>query len=222
MELWLFLRALAKHWWALMSCAVFTLIGIFAAALGKSNSWIVSASLIAAVVLFGVACFLSWNDEHAGRVIAEATLHDERPKVMFGVLVPILPSPVPTLTIPDSTAAGEYMFTLTNCGRRPATFVHVNPLSSVSGNFTIYFDDLDVLPPNNHYKAIRHEIDDGQARWSLDNGMLWQFFHNCPIENRTVHSFNVVVNYRDGSETRQTIAKMDFDLEHKRITIRPH
>lgn len=214
MELWLFFKALTKHLWALMSCAVFTIIGVFAAATGKSNAWIVSTSLTAAVGLFAVACFLSWKDQYRGRAIAEKKLFDEQPRVMFGLLGQ-----------PDwreINTPGEYVFTLTNCGRRPATFVKVNPVSSPSESFTMYFDGVDVLPPDNHYRCIRHEVDDGKARLSLDKSMLWQFFHNCPVDDRTVQHFNVVVDYRDGSDYKQTVAKMDFDLDTKRVNILPH
>src|SRR5450755_3941920 len=79
MALWLFVKALAKHWWALMSCAVFTGIGVVAACLGKSNSWVVWASCIAGAFLFVVASFQAWNEEHSGRTMAEAQLLDRRP-----------------------------------------------------------------------------------------------------------------------------------------------
>jgi hypothetical protein len=71
MDVWLFIRALGKHWWALLSCAAFTGIGVYGAWWGKSNQWIVATSGVAALVLFIVAAFLAWNDERQHRLLSE-------------------------------------------------------------------------------------------------------------------------------------------------------
>ncbi len=60
----LFVGALLKRWWALMSCAVFTLIGLYALVFDKSNKWTIVAILIAAGLLFLVAAFGAWKEEH--------------------------------------------------------------------------------------------------------------------------------------------------------------
>jgi hypothetical protein len=59
-----FLRAWLRHWWALMSSAVFTGLGVYAAWQDKPNHWIVAASIVAGIALFYVAAFLAWRDEH--------------------------------------------------------------------------------------------------------------------------------------------------------------
>lgn len=64
MDSWPFLNACLKHWWALMSSAVFTGLGVYAAWQGKTNYWIVAASIVAGAALFYVAAFLAWRDEH--------------------------------------------------------------------------------------------------------------------------------------------------------------
>jgi hypothetical protein len=64
MDYWPFLNACLKHWLALMSSAVFTGLGVYAAWQGKTNHWIVSASIVAGAALFYVAAFLAWTDEH--------------------------------------------------------------------------------------------------------------------------------------------------------------
>jgi hypothetical protein len=64
MAVWLFAKALCKFWWALMSSAVFTGLGIYAAWQEKTNHWIVGASLLAGLNLFLVAAFLAWNEQH--------------------------------------------------------------------------------------------------------------------------------------------------------------
>jgi hypothetical protein len=60
----LFAAGLLRHWWALLSCAVFLLIGVYAAATNKTNSWIVGATAVAAVAMLIVAAYLTWKDEH--------------------------------------------------------------------------------------------------------------------------------------------------------------
>src|ERR1700733_190415 len=66
MALLLYLKALWKHWWPLLSCAVFTVIGVYAAATNRSNTWGARVSVGAAFVLLLVASFLAWRDEHVG------------------------------------------------------------------------------------------------------------------------------------------------------------
>ena len=65
-----------------MSCAVFTFIGLYGLILQKSNGWIVGASFSAAGVLFLVATFLAWNDEHNARIKAESDVLT--PKIDLG------------------------------------------------------------------------------------------------------------------------------------------
>jgi hypothetical protein len=60
----LFAVALWKRWWASMSCAIFTLLGIYVAATGRSSTWVVRTSFCLAVVLFFVAAFLAWREKH--------------------------------------------------------------------------------------------------------------------------------------------------------------
>jgi hypothetical protein len=59
-----YLLALGKRWWALMSCAVFTFIGYYAAANNKGNGWIVGAVGVAAVLMFFIASFLAWKEQY--------------------------------------------------------------------------------------------------------------------------------------------------------------
>jgi hypothetical protein len=72
MDLWVFAKALGRHWWALLSCAVFTGIGVYAALSGKGNQWVVLTSGVAALLLLIVAAYLAWKEEHQER------LHSER------------------------------------------------------------------------------------------------------------------------------------------------
>ena len=64
MDVQLFLRALWKRWWALLSSAILTILGLYAFATNKTNSWVVWVSFAAAVAMLLVASALAWNDEH--------------------------------------------------------------------------------------------------------------------------------------------------------------
>lgn len=59
-----FLMAVWRFWWSLLSCALFTVLGVYAAYTQKSNTWIVYASLSLAGVCLLLACFLAWREEH--------------------------------------------------------------------------------------------------------------------------------------------------------------
>ena len=60
----LFTAAMLHHWWALMSCAAFTGLGVYIAATNKGNGWVVGGSAILAAVFFVVAAYKTWRDEH--------------------------------------------------------------------------------------------------------------------------------------------------------------
>jgi hypothetical protein len=60
----LYLKAVGKHWWALMSCAAFTMLGLYIAHANKGNDWVVKGIFALAGGLLFVACFLAWRDEH--------------------------------------------------------------------------------------------------------------------------------------------------------------
>ena len=58
-----FFKALFKFWWALMSSAALTAIGLFAIWQGKSSHWIIMTSISAGILFFFIAAFLAWNEE---------------------------------------------------------------------------------------------------------------------------------------------------------------
>ena len=90
----LFLGALIRQWWPLMSCAVFTIIAYYAAAESKSNVWVIGATRTAAVVLFLVAAFFAWKEQYIKALKAETELVGEKsrhggPDVFLAWRVPI-------------------------------------------------------------------------------------------------------------------------------------
>jgi hypothetical protein len=81
-----YLRALLKHWWALLSSAVFTGIGVYALLEGKSPEWTAWTTICAGTVLFFVAGFLAWRDEHHRATKAESEVEriaQSRPKLLL-------------------------------------------------------------------------------------------------------------------------------------------
>jgi len=63
-----YLNAVRKHWWPLMSCAVFTVLGLYVAYANKSNDWTVRGIFGAAAALLFVACYQAWLDERRKRI----------------------------------------------------------------------------------------------------------------------------------------------------------
>lgn len=71
----LFASALFKRWWELMSCAAFTILGVYCAATNKGNGWMVGGSAFLAAVFFLVAAYRTWRDEHVRYVDEVARNH---------------------------------------------------------------------------------------------------------------------------------------------------
>jgi hypothetical protein len=59
-----YLWALLRRWWALMSCAAFTIIGWYAAAHSKGNEWFGAVMWVAAALMFLVASFFAWKEQY--------------------------------------------------------------------------------------------------------------------------------------------------------------
>ncbi len=72
-----FLAALLKRWWALMSCAAFTALGLIAALSKRSNVWTIGGTALLALAFLLYAAFGVWRDEH-GRLL-EASVKEQRP-----------------------------------------------------------------------------------------------------------------------------------------------
>ena len=68
----LFSRSIIKKWWALSSCAVFTLLTLYSLVFHKSNEWVIVFYVIALLGLFFWAAFLAWDEEHKARAKAES------------------------------------------------------------------------------------------------------------------------------------------------------
>jgi hypothetical protein len=62
--IFLFITGLLKRWFALLSCAAFTVVSVYTAAENFGNGWVVGSSAILAIIFFVVAAYQTWNDEH--------------------------------------------------------------------------------------------------------------------------------------------------------------
>jgi hypothetical protein len=85
MALRLYLKALGKHWWELLSCAAFTILSVVAAIKNWSNGWVAIASIGVAAILLLVASGLAWNDEYK-RAEAEKAKNEAAPHMDISVL----------------------------------------------------------------------------------------------------------------------------------------
>jgi hypothetical protein len=80
-----FIAALWKKWWALMSCAAFTILTLYAALENKGNAWVVSGVAALAAFFFLIAAFGAWLDEHRKVSSAEKELSDFEPHFIFNI-----------------------------------------------------------------------------------------------------------------------------------------
>jgi len=80
----MFLAALGKRWWALLSSAMFTMIGLYALVRGKSNHWVVTVSIAVAVISFVIASFAAWKEQYDPRIAAEILNDDSTKKKEIG------------------------------------------------------------------------------------------------------------------------------------------
>src|SRR5665811_523184 len=60
----LFVKGILRYWWALMSCAAFTFLGIWVTYANKSRGWVLWSSVILAVGFLFVAAYKAWGHEH--------------------------------------------------------------------------------------------------------------------------------------------------------------
>jgi hypothetical protein len=66
----LYLAAVARHFWVLMSSAAFTLVGILSLWQNPGNVWLLWINLLLAVFFLLVASYRTWRDEHDAAVSA--------------------------------------------------------------------------------------------------------------------------------------------------------
>lgn len=60
----LFLKAMFRYWWALMSCAAFTILGIWVVATNEGRDWALWSSLALSVAFLLLGAYKAWAKEH--------------------------------------------------------------------------------------------------------------------------------------------------------------
>jgi hypothetical protein len=175
-----FLGAWLKHWWALMSCAVFTGLGVYAAWRGKTNHWIVAASIVAGVALFYVAAFLAWRDEHK-RYTDEFAKQGQ-----------------PKLTAEFMNIDNRTMFILYNSSDMPAVNLSVQDIRH--GTKVLRFSVS---------KPVRSGPETWVDSWILENGLhdpndIMAFFADMQFAGQMSPSFHLRVNYT-GQDSRSSV-----------------
>lgn len=81
-EVWIYIKAVSRRWWALLSCAAFTLFGVYCAYRVTRTSWYVKGSSALAGVMLLIACYFAWLDDY--RKVKSLT---EKPKLVTGILM---------------------------------------------------------------------------------------------------------------------------------------
>lgn len=63
-EIRVFLKSILFRWWALMSCAIWTLTAIYGEKFNKTNEWYVRTSFWLGVSVLCLAAFLAWREQY--------------------------------------------------------------------------------------------------------------------------------------------------------------
>jgi hypothetical protein len=113
-----FLKALFRHFWTYMSCAVFTIAGIYAAASNKPNQWIVGCAFSLAGLGILISAFLAWKDEYSGRAAALTQL-----SAALGAAIQVQVSA--RIDLSAKTYTPTLVFELYNAGKNPAYSVRI-------------------------------------------------------------------------------------------------
>ena len=61
-QMWI--KALWKVWWALMSSAIFTILSVYIAIANKTGSWLLRVTIVLAVIFFVIAAFQAWREQY--------------------------------------------------------------------------------------------------------------------------------------------------------------
>lgn len=196
-------RAVFRHWWALMSCAIFTLLGAYVFYADKSNKWALWATGGMAIFCLLVACYLAWRDEHI-QVVKYA---ENRPKL--------------ALEINSLRGIEEWQkqaderespvwFWVEHLSGRVATSVNFDALKSSRGAYTLHLTSLSYVKPGPRYVVkyeLRNEenpIDVAHLGWGT---FLMHFFGDTDSKQ---DNFSLVARYMDGEEECTQTFKFTF------------
>jgi hypothetical protein len=108
----LFLKAIFHYWWALMSCAAFTFLGIWATFGNKGRDWVLWSSLVLGVVFLLFAAYKAWAREHQSWKDEHQTVEmlTAKPDVTFavhGIFAHVAQGDQLFVILPDVTVANQ-------------------------------------------------------------------------------------------------------------------
>jgi hypothetical protein len=224
-ELWPFIEAVGRHWWALMSCAIFTGLGVFIAWGNKSNMWAVEASIAAAVICVFIACYLAWRDERKGVLKSEA----ERNKIqkMYEDQRPIL-----GLNLVGTEGMKAWMetnipvhFAIQHLSGRVATSVRFDPIISKLGKYALQFDAIAHVDPPVQ-KVMTYDVQDvghislgyrdRDRIGNINSELLRHFVLDSPEEEND-WEYPLVAHFKDVNEEQSQIFHLRFDRRRFRF-----
>jgi hypothetical protein len=178
--------ALLKVWWALMSCAIFTIISFWSALSSNGSRVVLWGTAIAAALLFFAAAFSAWAKENERRLAIEEKYSDETPVIGLEILSAQGPSAWRAARGRDAC-----WFWLQHLGGRIPRSIRFDPIESLNRRFTLEFDAVPFLdPPRRTALAYRIQqqgfkplsAHDMEKIGDVEGQMLACFLDDSPIE----------------------------------------
>lgn len=214
----LYIRAVGKHWWALMSCALFTGLGMWIFYADKSNGWAIRATFSLAGFCLLIACYLAWYDEHI-RVLAvedekrklHAKFFDERP--FLGIEAHSMEGPKTWREHPVPVT-----FSIHHLSGRVPTSIRFEPILSLLGKFSLHFDAIPHA--EKHPKGIRYRVHqvgapplsahDLEKIGNIERELLRQFLDDSPSELMELN-YTLIAHFKDGGDELSQSFRLTFD-----------
>jgi hypothetical protein len=108
----LFLKAIFRRWWGLMSCAAFTFLGVWATFGNKGREYLLWASFLLGTAFLLVAAYKAWADEHRLWTKERLTVEEltEKPNVtiaVHGIFAHVVDGDQLFVILPDVSVANQ-------------------------------------------------------------------------------------------------------------------